>query len=129
MDQIAKTVDYKALQESIRQITYCDAGKEFDSEATDPNLVKVFRMSQLIIEYLLQSQDFLANNLASVEQRLNSTLEVGYCLLPPWLLPPLIDGSIVRFGRQARFEYCDVEFSWHPAASIQILLPMLFTGF
>ncbi|KAF0310190.1 Zinc finger protein DZIP1L [Amphibalanus amphitrite] len=75
VDQIAKTVDYKALQDSIRQITYCDAGKEFDSEAADPNLVKVFRMAQLIIEYLLQSQDFLANNLASVEERLNSTLE------------------------------------------------------
>ena len=77
VDQIAKTVDYRALQDSIRQITYCDAGKEFDSEAADPNLVKVFRMSQLIIEYLLQSQDFLANNLANVEQRLNTTMEVG----------------------------------------------------
>ncbi|XP_037089731.1 zinc finger protein DZIP1L-like [Pollicipes pollicipes] len=75
VDQITKTVDYKALQDSIRQVTYCDATKEFDAATADPNLVKVFRLSQLIIEYLLQSQDFLANNLANVEQRLNSTLE------------------------------------------------------
>jgi hypothetical protein len=50
----------------LENITFCDIYLE-DLRYTDPNIVKLFTISQLCIEYLLYSQDALAERKAELE--------------------------------------------------------------
>ncbi|KAJ3192960.1 Zinc finger protein dzip1 [Irineochytrium annulatum] len=52
-------IDIGALQDIMENITFCDVDAE-DIRYVDPNFVKLFQLAQLIIEYLLHSQDYLA---------------------------------------------------------------------
>ncbi|KAJ3411897.1 hypothetical protein HDV05_001532 [Chytridiales sp. JEL 0842] len=60
----------------MENVTFCDVDSE-DIRYVDPNYIKLFKVSQMIIEYLLHSQDYLADHratliedLATVEQKL-----------------------------------------------------------
>ncbi len=66
-------VDVELLQEVLENITYCDIEAEgwslhsrakhtLDLRYVDPNIVKLFQLSQLVIEYLLHSQEYLIIN-------------------------------------------------------------------
>jgi len=63
-------MDFQALQDNLEQITFCNIDAEIvsfylkfqsnlfllskkDSRAMDPNFVKLYKMAQLTIEYLL----------------------------------------------------------------------------
>ena len=56
VDQIAHSMDIDQLQEHIELVTYASLD-ELDS--VDPLFVKLFRLSQYTIEYLLHSQEYL----------------------------------------------------------------------
>lgn len=43
------------LKKSLQNVTFCDIETE-DLRYIDPNIVKLFQTSQLIVEYLLHSQ-------------------------------------------------------------------------
>lgn len=51
-------MDIQILQEIMENITFCDLEAE-DLRHVDPNIVKLFQLSQLIIEYQLHSQEYL----------------------------------------------------------------------
>ncbi|CAI9725630.1 finger DZIP1L-like [Octopus vulgaris] len=70
IDQMYQTFDYNTLQENIYGITFCDIEQEVDNKIIDPNYIKLFKLSQLIIEYLLNSQEYLTHQLGSVEERI-----------------------------------------------------------
>ncbi|KAJ3042453.1 Zinc finger protein dzip1 [Rhizophlyctis rosea] len=53
-------VDIMALQDTMENITFCDIEAE-DMRCADPNFIKLFQLAQLMIEYLLHSQDYLAD--------------------------------------------------------------------
>jgi len=71
VDRIARDMDFQALQDNLEQITLCNIDAEVvslylkiqifilfrykkkDTRAMDPNFIKLYKMAQLTIEYLL----------------------------------------------------------------------------
>ena len=48
-----------------------------DVGSMDPHFVKLFKLAQLTIEYLLHSQDYLSGMVAAMEEKLRKAMEVG----------------------------------------------------
>lgn len=65
LDKLVREVDIDLLQIHIENITFCNLREEDLRYLTDPQIVKLFRISQLMLEYLLYSQDKLVENLNS----------------------------------------------------------------
>ncbi|GAB1599969.1 hypothetical protein Ahia01_000274400 [Argonauta hians] len=70
IEQMYQTFDYNILQDNIYSVTFCDIELEVDNKSIDPNYIKLFKLSQLIIEYLLNSQDYLTHQLGCVDERI-----------------------------------------------------------
>ncbi|XP_042538581.1 zinc finger protein DZIP1 isoform X1 [Dipodomys spectabilis] len=80
VDKVAGAVDVLTLQENIMNITFCKLEDEkcpHCQSGVDPVLLKLIRLAQLTIEYLMHSQDFLTAQLHGVEERLR--LSLGDC--------------------------------------------------
>ncbi|XP_036603183.1 zinc finger protein DZIP1L [Trichosurus vulpecula] len=78
VDRVAQELDVTTLQDHITGVTYCNLDSErcaYCQQPVDPVLLKVLKMAQLIIEYLLHSQDYLSANIVSLEEKLQSALE------------------------------------------------------
>ena len=67
---IIYSVDLDLLQENIKNVVCCSLEKEFDAEDLNPNVSKLFRLAQLIIEYLLFSQQCLKGKRKVMEAQL-----------------------------------------------------------
>mmetsp|Transcript_12308 Transcript_12308/g.19865 ORF Transcript_12308/g.19865 Transcript_12308/m.19865 type:complete len:1163 (+) Transcript_12308:57-3545(+) len=67
IDRIIREVDIEALQNNLENIAYADIESEDLRQFSDTNYVKIFRLSQLIIEYLLYVQEWLSSANASAE--------------------------------------------------------------
>ena len=63
LERIERDVDIEALQRHLEMLTYGDLSKAGTGDAT---FLKIFRLSQLMIEYLLNVQDILAEGLEQV---------------------------------------------------------------
>lgn len=66
-------MDFQALQEHINAVTFCSVEGERCHRCqspVDPALIKLFRLAQLTVEYLLHSQDCLSISLQAAEERL-----------------------------------------------------------
>lgn len=73
VDKVAGAVDVLTLQENIMNITFCKLEDEkcpHCQSGVDPVLLKLIRLAQLTIEYLLHSQEFLTSQLHHLEERL-----------------------------------------------------------
>ncbi|KAM7428249.1 Zinc finger protein dzip1 [Porites harrisoni] len=77
VDHILREMDVKTLQDNIMHITFCNIEAELGSQGVgyDPNYIKMFKLAQLIIEYLLHSQQFLSANLEAENKTLQDSLE------------------------------------------------------
>ena len=69
IDQVVKDVDIDLLQSHLEDITFCNLREEDIKFLSDPLLVKLFRTSQLMIEYLLYSQTQLAGSLTNLAEK------------------------------------------------------------
>jgi hypothetical protein len=69
LDKLVREVDIDLLQIHIENITFCNLREEDLRYLTDPQIVKLFRISQLMLEYLLYSQDKLVENLNNYAQK------------------------------------------------------------
>ncbi|XP_046287809.1 cilium assembly protein DZIP1L isoform X3 [Marmota monax] len=77
VDRVARELDVATLQENIAGITFCNLDREVCSRCGHPVdvvLLKVLRLAQLIIEYLLHCQDCLSASVAQLEARLQASL-------------------------------------------------------
>ncbi|XP_055978023.1 cilium assembly protein DZIP1L [Sorex fumeus] len=77
VDRVARELDVAALQENIAGVTFCNLEREACSrcgQPVDPVLLKVLRLAQLTIEYLLHCQDCLSASVAQLEARLQASL-------------------------------------------------------
>uniref|UniRef100_A0A672S2S8 Cilium assembly protein DZIP1 n=1 Tax=Sinocyclocheilus grahami TaxID=75366 RepID=A0A672S2S8_SINGR len=73
VDRVASELDFHALQEHITEVTFCSVEGEHCQRCqspVDPALIKLFRLAQLTVEYLLHSQDCLSISLQAAEERL-----------------------------------------------------------
>nr|XP_034989642.1 zinc finger protein DZIP1L [Zootoca vivipara] len=78
VERVARELDLATLQENINSITFCNLDAEkcpYCQQPVDPVLLKVFKMAQLTIEYLLHSQEYLSMSLALQEEQHQATLE------------------------------------------------------
>ena len=74
LDRVAKDLDVYTLQDNIDHITFCNIENEIDNRSIDPNYVKLFKLSQFTIEYLMHSQNYLTDVISSIEHQLNGSL-------------------------------------------------------
>ena len=72
LDRIVRDVDIDVLQMHLENITFCNLKEEDLRFLTDPQVIKLFRTSQLMIEYLLYAQEQLASNLQQMANRYGS---------------------------------------------------------
>lgn len=75
LDHISRTLDFNALQENILNITFCNIEAELDLRMIDPNFVKLFKLSQLTIEYLLHSQEYLTGVVGTFDEKIKAAQE------------------------------------------------------
>ncbi|NXX95807.1 DZI1L protein, partial [Centropus bengalensis] len=76
VERVAREVDVATLQEHISSVTFCSlewAPCPRCGQPADPVLLKVLRMAQLSIEYLLHCQEHLGTSLATHAQCLRAT--------------------------------------------------------
>lgn len=71
VDKIAREVDVDTLQKNLAHLTFCDIDTELDGALVDRNFVKLFKLAQLCIEYLMHSQELLLQSLGSTEEELD----------------------------------------------------------
>ncbi|XP_037617986.1 zinc finger protein Dzip1 isoform X2 [Sebastes umbrosus] len=72
VDQVVSQLDVDALQEHVAGVTFCSLDGERCQRCqspVDPALVKLLRLAQLTVEWLLHCQEFLAGNLRAAEER------------------------------------------------------------
>lgn len=77
VERVAQDLDVAVLQENISGVTFCNLDREVCSrcgQPVDPVLLKVLRLAQLTIEYLLHCQDCLSASVAQLEARLQASL-------------------------------------------------------
>nr|XP_046238017.1 zinc finger protein Dzip1 isoform X2 [Scatophagus argus] len=73
IDLVVSQLDVDALQEHISTVTFCSLDGERCQRCqspVDPALIKLLRLAQLTVEWLLHCQEFLTLNLRAVEERL-----------------------------------------------------------
>eukprot|EP00600_Ochromonadales_sp_CCMP1393_P003028 CAMPEP_0174989194 /NCGR_PEP_ID=MMETSP0004_2-20121128/20579_1 /TAXON_ID=420556 /ORGANISM="Ochromonas sp., Strain CCMP1393" /LENGTH=1304 /DNA_ID=CAMNT_0016242561 /DNA_START=94 /DNA_END=4008 /DNA_ORIENTATION=- len=72
IEKLVREVDVDTLQAHVENITFCNLREEDLRYLTDPQIVKLFRVSQLMLEYLLFSQDKLVDNLNLLSKKYNN---------------------------------------------------------
>lgn len=73
IEQVVSQLDVDVLQEHINTVTFCNLDAEQCQRCQSPmdlTLMKLFRLAQLSVEWLLHCQEFLALNLQTAEERL-----------------------------------------------------------
>lgn len=73
VDLVVSQLDVDALQEHVSTITFCSLDGERCQRCqspVDPALIKLFRLAQLTVEWLLHCQEYLTLNLRTAEERL-----------------------------------------------------------
>lgn len=68
--------DVATLQTLLHNITFCDITTE-DLRGVDANFLKVFQLAQLMLEYVLQSQEELLQAKDNAEDALDAARQVG----------------------------------------------------
>lgn len=73
IDYVVSQLDVDVLQEHINTVTFCSLDAEQCQRCQSPmdlTLMKLFRLAQLSVEWLLHCQEFLTLNLRTAEERL-----------------------------------------------------------
>ena len=58
LDKVTKEIDLQTLETLLNNVTYANLDREDLERLGDQHFVKLFRISQLTIEYLLYTQDY-----------------------------------------------------------------------
>lgn len=75
IDLVVSQLDVDVLQDHISTVTFCSLDGERCQRCqspVDPALVKLLRLAQLTVEWLLHCQEFLGLNLRVAEERLEA---------------------------------------------------------
>ena len=75
IEKIIQGTDEETLKKILPQIAFCQPDVEFDHNKTDPGFRKVFRLSQLIIEHLIEAQEGIIDKATNVEQKYMEVVE------------------------------------------------------
>ena len=70
LDQIIRETDLRQIEQILQNVTYAEVDREDLEKVGDAHFVKLFRISQLSIEYLIYTQNYL--------ETLTKSLDVHY---------------------------------------------------
>ncbi|XP_075057649.1 cilium assembly protein DZIP1L [Mixophyes fleayi] len=76
VEKVARELDISTLQESINSITFCNLDNErcpYCQQPVDPVLLKLLKLAQFTIEYLLHCQECLSNTVTQLEERVQES--------------------------------------------------------
>jgi zinc finger protein DZIP1 len=59
VDQITQQLDLKELEKLLQNITYARLDREDIEDVGTDNLLKLFRLAQMSVEYLIYTQNYL----------------------------------------------------------------------
>ena len=69
VDRIVRDVDIDLLQTHLENLTFCELKESDLRYLTDPQIIKLFQTSQMMIEYLLFVQEQLTTNLQQLADK------------------------------------------------------------
>ena len=69
VDRIVRDVDIDLLQTHLENLTFCELKESDLRYLTDPQVIKLFQTSQMMIEYLLFVQEQLTTNLQQLADK------------------------------------------------------------
>ena len=72
LEKVILDTDIDLLQKHLENLTFCNLREEDLRYMTDPIVIKLFRISQLMMEYLLHTQARLAGNLGDLARKYNA---------------------------------------------------------
>lgn len=75
VDKIMSEVDLRALESLLQNITYSLLDREDLERMGDAHIVKLFRLSQLSIEYLIYTQNYLETLTKSLDYHYKQAYE------------------------------------------------------
>ena len=77
MDQLKDGKDYEIIENNIGNILCCHVESEFDNKQIDANLVKLFKLAQISIDYLLEMRRHTIVELELCREKLTATATVN----------------------------------------------------
>ncbi|KAL5247454.1 hypothetical protein ACHWQZ_G019363 [Mnemiopsis leidyi] len=73
IEKITRDLDYRALQANIMNVAFCDT-KSQDFLEVDEDFIKLYRLGQYTIEYLLHCQEYLSHGTVELETKLREAI-------------------------------------------------------
>ena len=73
--ELREKQDTESLQKLLPNVTFCDLEAE-DLTGVDRNFVRLFKLAQLMLEYVLMKQEELLENTSTSEEKLAKSVEV-----------------------------------------------------
>eukprot|EP00116_Pleurobrachia_bachei_P010011 sb/3470273/ len=68
VDKVSRELDYHALQSNIMNVAFCDPrGQDF--QGVEEEFIKLYRLAQFTIEYLLNCQEYLSHEIVKLESK------------------------------------------------------------
>eukprot|EP01052_Picozoa_sp_SAG31_P012231 SAG31_NODE_710_length_12681_cov_5.880277_2_plen_364_part_00 len=77
LEKVVRNIDVDTLQDHLEMITFCNAATSDVAQYADPNFIKLFRLSQLIIEYTLYTMEIIDEARLNIEKELASAKKVA----------------------------------------------------
>lgn len=70
--QLTQTVDLSILQQLLQNLTFAKIDKEDMERMGDAHIVKLFRLAQVSVEYLIYTQNYLMTLIESLDYKYNA---------------------------------------------------------
>jgi hypothetical protein len=99
LQQVVRDVDVDALQDNIDHVTFADITEQDMYYLNETNFIQLFRLCQLMIEYLINSQNFILRREAKAKEY-TSSREAEILELKKQLL--LKDKKIAKYHQKCR---------------------------
>ncbi len=81
VEQVQRTVDLDALDRVGNNLMFCDVTEDFPT--ADAGLLKIFRLAQLTMEYLLYTQNAIASENVALKKDYQALVTVRQCVAQP----------------------------------------------
>lgn len=76
VDRIIRDQDVELLNININNITNCNLESEYDTKILDPSFIKLFKLAQLLIDFLLHCKKYLEHCIKVAYDSLQSSAKV-----------------------------------------------------
>ncbi|XP_076631719.1 DAZ interacting zinc finger protein 1 [Colletes latitarsis] len=75
IDQIIRERDFHSIDDNVNNVIDYSLESEYDVKILDPNFVKLFRLAQLAVEYLLYCKEYLDHSVIILKDELKLKIE------------------------------------------------------